>query len=57
MSMDLEQGCPHCEAVIGEICLENCEVNGKKIKKLKGVLNSLGLTMNNITVEGEGANA
>ena len=43
MSMDLDTDCPHCEAREGEICSEDCSVNGKLIKVLHNTLSQLGL--------------
>lgn len=43
--MDLEEKCPHCTAKKGEICSENCDVNGKYIKELHKILDRLDLRL------------
>ncbi len=50
MSMDLEVDCPHCAANIGEICADNCEVNGKKLQTLKSSLSILDLSMDSLII-------
>jgi hypothetical protein len=50
MAMDLSQDCPHCGAKVGEICSEECEVNGEKVKALYDALYALDLTEENIAL-------
>ena len=54
MSMDLTEDCPHCPAMAGEICTKDCEVNGKKVKRLFMALYALDLTPENITIKFSG---
>jgi len=49
MSMDLTEDCPHCGAKVGEICTEECEVNGEKIQALQKALWAVDLSLKNIT--------
>ena len=51
MSMDLTEDCPHCPALKGEICTDDCEVNGEKIKRLRKALSDLDMTL--VYMDGE----
>lgn len=48
MAMDLTEICEHCGAGVGNFCLPDCSVNGKKILSLMRALKSLGLNMSDI---------
>ena len=49
--MDLTIDCPHCEALVGEICKKDCSINGEKVKELEKALCNVSLGMENITLE------
>lgn len=48
MGMDLREDCPHCNAIVGQICEESCKANGQKVKALKKALVDLGLYLNDL---------
>lgn len=48
MGMDLTKDCPHCEAKIGQLCTEDCRVNGANIKELNKILARLDLRLNKL---------
>ena len=38
MLMNMSIDCPHCKTKAGELCTENCSMNGKDVMVLKKVL-------------------
>ena len=45
MGMDLKVDCPHCGAKKGEICKEDCDVNGEYITDIKNSLSKVNLCL------------
>lgn len=49
--MDLNQDCPHCSSVKGEICKSNCTANGERIRRLHDILHELDLKIVGLKLE------
>ena len=45
MGMNLKVDCPHCGAKKGEICEEDCDVNGEYIVDIKNSLSKVNLCL------------